>query len=121
MISPEALEQERVIQWAKWMSNRVPCLDLLIHIPNGGKRDAREAAHLKRLGVRAGVSDLFLPVARNGFHGLWIEMKAGKGKPTEAQLEWLDLVRQQGYRGHVCTGADAAIAVLEDYLGMEVL
>ena len=30
------------------------------HVPNGGKRSAREAARLKRQGVLAGVSDILL-------------------------------------------------------------
>ena len=48
----EAQEQEVIIQWADL--HGLP----LFHIPNGGKRNAAEAAHLKRQGVRAGVPDL---------------------------------------------------------------
>lgn len=76
----EAQEQEAVIEWCDW--KHIP----IFAIPNGGKRDAREAAHMKRQGVRAGVPDLCVPVARGGFHGLYIEMKVGKNKPTDKQL-----------------------------------
>ena len=33
--------------------------------------------------------DLFLPVGRGSYHGLFIELKYGKNKPTEKQTEWL--------------------------------
>lgn len=116
MRSPEALEQERVIQWARWMSGKYPEMDLLFHIPNGGRRDQREAQHFKRLGVKAGVSDLFLPVPRGSYHGLWIEMKTPGGKVSQAQKEWLEAMQEQGYAGFVCYGADEACDVIEDYL-----
>ena len=47
----EAQEQEVIIEWADL--HGLP----LFHIPNGGKRNAAEAAHLKRQGVRAGVPE----------------------------------------------------------------
>ena len=64
----EATEQERVINWARFYAKDFPELDLLHHIPNGGSRNQLEAANLKRQGVKAGVPDLCLPVARNGKH-----------------------------------------------------
>ncbi|MEX3984148.1 VRR-NUC domain-containing protein [Paraburkholderia sp. EG287A] len=93
---------------------------LLIHIPNGGSRkNSFEGWRLKQQGVRAGVSDLFLPVARGGFFGLWIEFKAAPpndAEPSESQLEWLDLMREQGYQAELCLGVDAALAVLDAYM-----
>ena len=112
----EAREQEAVIQWAECQSGRYPELRLLFHIPNGGSRNKIEAANLKRQGVKAGVPDLFLPVARGVYHGLFIEMKAGKNRPTKRQKEWIDALQKQGYAAFVCWGADEAIAVLKSYL-----
>ena len=97
---------------------RCPELGLLFHIPNGGFRHPATAARMKALGVKPGVPDLFLPVARGDYYGLWIEMKRRKGgRVSEAQSEWLDALRRQGYKTIVCCGADAAIAAIEDYLG----
>lgn len=93
----EATEQERVINWATFYAKDFPELDLLHHIPNGGSRNQLEAANLKRQGVKAGVPDLCLPVARNGKHGLYVEMKWGKNKTTDKQDWWLEQLRQQGY------------------------
>ena len=47
-------------------------------IPNGGARNVVTAAKLKAEGVLAGVPDLCVPMARCGFHGLYIELKNGK-------------------------------------------
>ena len=85
----EDTEQMGVIDWANWNTGRYPELKLLFHIPNGGKRDAREAARFKAMGEKAGVPDLCLPVPMNGFAGLYIEMKYGKNKPTDHQKEWI--------------------------------
>lgn len=49
---------------------------LLIHIPNGGSRsNAFEGYRLKRQGVRAGVSDLLLPVAGADTSGCGLNLK----------------------------------------------
>ena len=49
---------------------------LIFHIPNGGKRNLREAVRLKKQGVVAGVPDLFCPEPTKLFHGLFVELKA---------------------------------------------
>lgn len=71
---------------------------------------------MKAEGLKAGVPDLHLPVARCGFIGLWIEMKVGKNKPTDKQGRWSELLRAQGHRVVVCYGSSAAIDVLREYL-----
>ena len=108
-----------LIQWRDLHVKRHPELALLFAIPNGGFRNAREAARLKAMGVKAGVSDYFLPVPRLGSSsGLWIELKTGNNKPTKPQLAWIAAMHEQGYWARVCYGwVDAAQAVCE-YLGI---
>ena len=43
------------------------------------------------MGVKAGVSDLFLAYPNPNFHGLWIELKSEKGKKSPEQKHWLFL------------------------------
>lgn len=112
----EATEQEALIAWCAWQQARHPELKLLYHVPNGGSRNKLEAASLKRQGVKAGVPDLCLPVPVNGFHGLYIEMKHGRNKATEAQKEWLKELAGQGYFTAVCHGWQAAAELIERYL-----
>ena len=115
----EAMEQEAFIQWCEWQQRKYPELKLIFHIPNGGSRNRLEAIHLKRQGVKAGVPDLCLPVPRNGFHGLYIEMKYGKNKTTEKQEEWLKALKEQGYFVAVCYGAYEAEQVIIKYLQIQ--
>lgn len=97
----------------------MPELELLYHIPNGGKRDITTAKRLKAEGVKAGVPDICLPVARGKYHGLYVELKAGKNKTTENQDRWLTALHNNGYCTSVCYGWEDAAKVISNYLKME--
>ena len=112
----EAQEQQAVIAWAAHYQGLYPCLKWLHHIPNGGSRDKKEAVNLKRQGVKAGVSDLFLPCACHGYHGLYIEMKSKNGKLSKKQAEFIEDMIRQGYKAVVCYGAETAIKVIMQYI-----
>ena len=112
----EDTEQETVIQWAKICEGKWPELALLYHTPNGGKRNAKEAAKLKRMGVLAGVADLHLPVARGRYHGLYIEMKYDDGRILESQKAFMKAAAAQNYYCIVCYSAADAIEVLDLYM-----
>lgn len=115
----EEQEQVAVFQWVELMSNRYPELKYCIHIPNGGYRTKSEAVRFKRAGVKKGVPDIFLPVARKGYHGLFIEMKRQKGgRLSPEQKQWLDGMFEQGYLAVRCDGADEAIGMLQRYLSI---
>lgn len=115
-LTDEGGHQEAIIEWTQYRINMYPELELLHHVPNGGKRSKSEAAALKRQGVKTGVPDLVLPVARCGFHGLYIELKAPGGKLEQSQIDFLQKVEKQGYLALVCVGWQAAVQVLSDYL-----
>jgi len=115
----EAGEQSMLIQWADRIAWKYPEATLLFHIANGGHRDAIEAAHLKAQGVKAGVPDLFLPTAKGGYNGLFLEMKAPGGRLQPNQREWLDTLNEQGYRAVTCFGFEQAKAEIERYLQSE--
>ena len=115
-IDNEAGAQETLFNWVGYQLGRYPELVLLYHIPNGGKRDAKTATNLKRQGVKAGVPDLHLPVARGGYHGLYIELKVGKNKQTDKQKEWQRELTKQGYLAVVCYGWEEAAKGLVEYL-----
>lgn len=112
----EAQHQETLFDWTELQKGKYPELSLLYHVPNGGKRDAIEAARFKAQGVKAGVPDLVLPVARKGFHGLYIELKRPGGRVSAHQAEWLAALEKQGYCAAVCYGWEEAAKKLKDYL-----
>lgn len=115
----ESQEQQAIFQWAGIMENHVPELRLMYHIPNGGLRNKPVAVRLTAEGVRRGVPDMCLPVARQGYHGLYIELKRRKGGTVEPeQKEWIELLNAQGYKAEICRGFDEARAVIEEYLGI---
>jgi hypothetical protein len=109
-------EQEAVLWWANMVDGRHKELRLLYHCPNGGTRDMREAAKLKRMGVIPGVPDLHLPVARAGYIGLYIEMKYGDNRITREQKEFMKAAAAEENYCVACYTAEDAINVIIDYL-----
>ena len=109
-------EQAALFRWAGLWQHRLRALALLHAIPNGGHRNKIVAARLKAEGVRRGVPDICLPVARGGYHGLYVELKAKGGALSPEQRQWIADLRAQGYRAEACVGWQVARAVIEDYL-----
>ena len=120
MSDREHKEQVAVIQWFDLQYPQYR--GRLFAIPNGGQRNVIVAKKLKAEGVRAGVPDLMLPIARHDFHGLFIELKAPKtaaqpaGRLQKTQIDWLDFLGEQKYMAVVCVGAQAAIDTIKGYL-----
>jgi hypothetical protein len=86
-------------------------------IPNGGRRGGTiEGYRLKRGGVRSGVPDLCIPIARKGYHGLYLELKKTiNSKLSDNQIYWLDLLTKQGYLALEAKGFDQAKIIIDDY------
>ena len=108
----ETQEQKQLIQWCR----SDPRLQYLFHIPNETVGGQGWLIRNKQLGVRAGVPDLFYPVPLNGFHGLFIEMKASNGRVRPEQKRWLDALETFGYKCVVAHGWIEAKEALEEYL-----
>lgn len=111
--------QATLIRWADMAAAKHPELRLLHAIPNGGQRNKIVAAKLKAEGVRSGVPDLFLPVPRDAFAGLYLEMKTPTGKVSKPQKQWHSDLRAQGYRVEVCRSWHYAAAIICAYLGID--
>lgn len=79
IVPTEHEEQVMLFRWAQLQSSKYPPFALMFAIPNGGKRNAKTAVDLKYEGVKSGVSDIFLPCACGGYHGLFVEMKRTRG------------------------------------------
>jgi len=123
----ESQHQKALIEWAH--RTRLPAAPdvpegatiakFIFSIPNGGKRSKITAAIMKAEGVKAGVSDLMLPLMRRGYAGLWLEMKAPKAKPTKSQIEWLELMEGAGYQAVWCDSWLKAADVIAFYVGVK--
>jgi hypothetical protein len=118
----EQQHQIAVIQWSQQptIRQKYPELALLFHIPNE-RSDKVQASILKKMGVKKGVPDLFLPVPSGKYHGLWIEMKTENGRASTEQIWWADHLKANGYAHAFCYGWERATEVLEWYLNLKTL
>lgn len=112
-------EQAALFEWARLQQAAQPDLAMLMAVPNGGARNAREAARMKAQGVSKGFPDVFLFVARHGCHGLAIELKRADGRRHDVsadQYDWIGALLGQGYAATVAYGWQEAREVICDYL-----
>lgn len=92
---------------------------LVIAIPNGGMRDIRTATKLKAEGVLAGTPDILIPHAKNGYHGLWIEMKrVSGGRVSPEQKKVGQQLTDNGYMVVVAYGVEEAYAAFKEYFSL---
>ena len=110
-------EQKALIIWARGRAATVPEIGLLYAVPNGGRRNPVTAAKLREEGVLPGIPDLHLPVPRNSFASLYIELKRKGGRLQAVQLERIDELQAQNNRVCVCYGWIEAARAIETYLG----
>lgn len=115
-------EKQEHMAFMSWCRTQPVIRDIIIHIPNGEKRDKITGYHLKQMGVRPGVSDFFLPLPvqdddGNWFHGLWLELKRkSHANESSEQRNWINSMRFYGYQAFFCYGCDDAIQKLKNYV-----
>lgn len=114
----EAQEQIKVIQWCKRNTYLYSELDEIFWIRNESK-SKRVRIMGKLMGIKPGTPDLLLPVARRGFHGLFIEMKRADGTLSPAQKKRIPKLKAQGYAVIVCKKAEKAIVLIKSYLKID--
>jgi len=117
--------QAACIKWIRYAYPDIVCFS----IPNGGKRNAIEAARMKHTGTLPGVADLFVMKSKEEpssfnperyihiWHGLFIEMKVGKNTQSECQSDFAAAAMAGGYKYSICRSFDEFKTVIEKYLG----
>ena len=108
----EHQEQVMLINWFRLAFPKY----IIFAIPNGGSRHIVTAVNLKAEGVLAGVSDLFLMVAKGEWHGMFIEMKAKTGSVSDKQKDFMAAANAMNYKTAVCYGFDDAKEAITKYL-----
>ena len=129
LIPTEHEEQCNLIRWCRLHKNKYVGLELIFAIPNGNILSSlnrniamRSMNKLKSEGLTKGMPDLFLPVAKNGFYGLFIEMKRVKNSVvSKEQKEKIEALNNQGYKAVVCKGFEEAKNVIIDYYAVKVI
>lgn len=111
----ESRIQQACVKWFDYEYTEIR--KLLFAVPNGGYRSGLEAKIMHGEGVRAGVSDMILLVARKNYNSLCIEFKASdKSVQTDNQKEWQKLVEAHGSKYIVCRSFDEFRTEMENYL-----
>ena len=126
-VQREAADQRALFHWAFLNRVKYPALENIFAIPNGGSRNLIEAHNLKLGGVKSGVPDIFLAWPQNGSQwpnekgasGLFIELKAARGRVSPEQAEWIKKLNSVGYKAVVCYGFESSAILICDYLGID--
>lgn len=117
--APTEEEEQKTLFRILWELQFIwPHLDAVIHIPNSGAGPSRGmAGRMKAMGAKPGVPDIFYPVARGGYHGLWIELKSLRknARISKVQAAWLKRMLQEGYQAMVCYGHMKALEAIIRY------
>ena len=92
-MKPEQLIQCQLFDWIRSRPDIAP---FAFHIANERKASPVEGRLLKRMGVRSGASDVFIGIPKGQWNGLFLELKAGNGVPTENQERFMIDMASQG-------------------------
>lgn|GEM_PF-1186279 len=113
---------------------RAPELARFRAIPNGGWRGERReyrrkdgsvgeyspvGKQMQAEGVKPGTPDVCCPLARRGFHGLWLEFKVNRNGLEDAQREDCVQLIEDGYAVHVVWTWVEALHVALWYLQLD--
>ena len=115
----EKKAQQECFVWA--YNNRPEVRGLLASIENAETGGARKVMQAKAAGMLPGFADMVLLMPRNGYHGLFIELKCVGGRQSPAQKTFEANVTEQGYLYEIVFVEPQAIEafklVLDKYLG----
>ena len=115
----ECAHQKAFVQWFRFQYRNHA--NLLIHIPNGQNVGPIVGKRLKSMGLIAGAPDIFIAIPNSLYHGLFIEMKAEKGRVSKEQKAMHIELKAAGYEVIVAYGALEAIESTKNYLKLDAL
>ena len=120
--SLESHIQIAVMDWVRDNEDVHEQLKVIYHTPNSFFGTGYGViVWLKQLGMRKGVYDIIVPIAKNGYSSLWIEIKKEKSKLTIEQKMFQELINKYSdtpTKFEVFTDADSCINSIKDYLSI---
>lgn len=108
-------EAQHQIRLVREIYKYPPIYEVLFHIPNGGKRNGKEGGKFKHMGVKRGVPDLFVGLARKSYHGLFLELKKPGGQLSIEQKVMIERLRAQNYAVEVAEGWELGVEIVLRY------
>lgn len=109
---PRHIESEIQQSVVQWFRMKYPNY-IIAAVPNGGFRNAREAAIMQREGVLAGFADLIIIAKQNI---LFLELKTPIGVLSKKQKEFQEKVNNLGFQYVVCRSFDQAVMVIVSWI-----
>lgn len=91
---------------------------LFVHVPSESKATPQYRAKLKGMGLTAGVPDILIfnrSEKYPAYRGFALELKAGTGRVSDAQREWVDALRDQNWAVDVVFSLDEALERLRKW------
>lgn len=101
----EDLIQEAIVTAFRYLYPK----SIIAAIPNGGKRNLKEAIRLKRQGVLSGFADII--ILHKG-HCLFFEVKKPKGKQSENQKSFEKNVVNQGFKYFIVNNVEEVLNII---------
>lgn len=109
----EHYDQVRVFDF---IERKHPELYNLLHAtPNGGHRAKKTANDMQAEGQKKGYPDMSLDLPAGIYHGMRLELKHGKRKPSEEQIIWMRRLSAQGYYCVLVFSPDEATGAMVQY------
>lgn len=105
----ESKIQQAMVMWFRLQYPRY----IIAAVPNGGRRNAREAKIMKGEGVLAGFSDLIIVADRSV---LFVEVKTKEGRQSEPQRKFQADVERLGFQYFVCRSLQDFQLTVEKWL-----
>lgn len=118
---PSHEEDNLQISCRTWFDLQYPQLRLLLHhSPNEGLlvKRAADGAKRKAMGVRAGFPDFIFLLPTKVAPYLCVELKTAKGKQSDSQKQYQQLVEQHGGKYVVVRSLDEFIKTIKQYVNV---
>ena len=108
-------EDHLQIQCVQYMKFKYP--DILVHhSQNENKRSNYERWFISLFGIQAGCPDLLFFKATKTYNGLAVELKVGKNKPTENQINFMKKLVAENWQTEVIYNISDFIKCVDKFL-----
>lgn len=92
--------------------------EVMAAMPNGGLRSDKTARDMLAEGQKKGYPDIIIDMAKGRYHGLRLELKAGKNNCSESQKSYQVTLRNGGFAVVVAWEFEAAKRAIEEYINL---
>ena len=109
----ESLIQRAFIKYCRLHPD--PRIKMAFAIKNSGRKDPASYGRDIAEGLLAGVADVYVPYPTTRHHGLFLEFKSPKGKPSDKQLEFGEFCLSYDYSYKIVRSVDQAITAIDQH------